>query len=391
MRQVLTIQDFKGFESQEVAFENLTVLAGSNSAGKSTIIQSLLLSRHVFDERRRIGKETISISVSLNGPFLLELGNTYEVVRRGKKVSESNIRFSLVNNRPAGGEAVFDILLFGDRAHQNKYELLTQDDFFLGYYTEGILNNRFYYLNAERIGPRLKYEYDQIEYPHVGYRGERTFQILSGDNSPVSTKKLFKDSKTQLIFEQTRIWLDYIIPGANFDNATPLGKSRVIEGTISESLPTNVGFGISYVLPIIVNGLLAVIGSLLIVENPEAHLHPSGQSRIGRFLVQVASAGVQVIIETHSEHVINGIRVGILEGDKLNTDQAIINYMHLDHEHKPVIREIRFDDEAEFNQFPPGFMDQEQKDIAEMVRLIRQKKNSSSTPENNTNESKPTT
>jgi predicted ATPase len=372
LKQTFVIKDFKVFEEQQITFKDLTVLAGSNSVGKSTIIQAILLSRTTLEDRNRLGKDVRQIPISLNGPYHLELGDTYEVIRRGKRLSESTLEFSLIEE----GVPQFKIILSGDRTSHNRYELWTESDEFLGT-SKGILGPKFYYLSAERIGPRLKYEYEILNYLHAGYRGEHTFQVLSGENLPVFDKKLFKGEEPALLFDQTRKWLDYIIPGASFDNAIPVGKSKVIEGTYGESLPTNVGFGISYVLPIIVNGLLAEPSTIMIVENPEAHLHPSGQSRIGRFLAQIAGAGVQLIIETHSEHVINGLRLAILDHDKIDNENAIINYMHKDSSNKTVVREINFDDEAEFDRFPPGFIDQEQRDLAEMIRLIKLKKNES--------------
>jgi predicted ATPase len=369
VKQTFIIKDFKVFEEQSIVLKDLTVLAGSNSVGKSTIIQAMLLSRATLEERNRFGKDVRQIPISLNGPYHLELGDTYEVIRRGKRLSESALEFLLIES----DEVQFKIVLSGDRTSHNRYELWTESDEFHGS-SKGILGQKFYYLCAERIGPRLKYEYEILTYLHAGYSGEHTFQILSGENLPIYEKKLYKGEEPALLFDQTRKWLDYIIPGASFDNAVPIGKSKVIEGTYGESLPTNVGFGISYVLPIIVNGLLAEPNTIMIVENPEAHLHPSGQSRIGRFLAQVAGAGVQVIIETHSEHVINGLRLAILDSDKINNDNAVINFMHKDELNKTVVREINFDDEAEFDQFPPGFIDQEQRDIAEMIRKIKRQK-----------------
>ena len=80
--------------------------------------------------------------------------------------------------------------------------------------------------------------------------------------------------------------------------------------------PTNMGFGVSYALPVITAGLLAPAGSLLVVENPEAHLHPAGQSRVGRFLAHLAASGVQVVAETHSDHVLNGVRLAAVEATR---------------------------------------------------------------------------
>src|SRR5438046_1441121 len=79
----------------------------------------------------------------------------------------------------------------------------------------------------------------------------------------------------------------------------------------SEYRPTNVGFGITYALPIVVSILSARPGSLVIIENPEAHLHPRGQVRMGELLSLASTAGIQVLIETHSDHVLNGIRLAV--------------------------------------------------------------------------------
>lgn len=91
-------------------------------------------------------------------------------------------------------------------------------------------------------------------------------------------------------------------------------------------LPTLTGFGISYILPIVTMGLWCTCekNCVLIVENPEAHLHPSAQSNIGKFLELVSSGGVQVIIETHSEHVIDGVRLqaAVLK----NTENVMIHF-----------------------------------------------------------------
>src|SRR5260370_36481781 len=79
----------------------------------------------------------------------------------------------------------------------------------------------------------------------------------------------------------------------------------------SEYGPTSVGFGITYALPIVVAVLSAHPGSLVIIENPEAHLHPRGQVKMGELLCQASAAGIQILIETHSDHVLNGIRLAV--------------------------------------------------------------------------------
>src|SRR5260221_6265573 len=91
--------------------------------------------------------------------------------------------------------------------------------------------------------------------------------------------------------------------------------------------PQNVGYGLSHVLPILTACLGAQTGALLLIENPESHLHPSGQSAMGEFLAQVASAGIQLIVETHSDHVLNGIRRAVKRGQLTPQDVAIHFFM----------------------------------------------------------------
>ncbi|MFT3826395.1 MAG: DUF3696 domain-containing protein [Chitinophagaceae bacterium] len=369
MEQTFVIKDFKIFEEQSITLKNLTVLAGSNSVGKSTIIQAILLSRWTFEERYRSGSDVKTIPIPLNGPFLLELGNTYEVIRRGKKITQSVCEFKLIQS----GKTLMKIKLEGDRTTNNRYELWTKFDVFKGN-NKGLLGQKVYYLAAERIGPRLKYEYEILPYLHAGYRGERTFQILSGENLPVSGLKLLNEEDPPLLFDQTRKWLDYLIPGAKFDNAIPVGKSKVIEGTFGESLPTNVGFGISYALPILVNGLLAEADTIMIVENPEAHLHPASQSRMGKFLAKIASSGVQVIIETHSEHVLNGIRIEAINGGIASSD-IIVNFITRDKERRIKLEKIEILETGDLTKFPRDFFDQVQQDMAEMYRTKKRQNN----------------
>src|SRR4029078_5782856 len=74
--------------------------------------------------------------------------------------------------------------------------------------------------------------------------------------------------------------------------------------------PTNVGFGLSYSLPMITVLLSAIPSSIVLLENPEAHCHPRGQSQLAR-LIAMASKRLQVIVETHSDHLMNGLRVAV--------------------------------------------------------------------------------
>lgn len=128
--------------------------------------------------------------------------------------------------------------------------------------------------------------------------------------------------------------------------------------------PANVGFGLSYALPVCVAGLTAQPGHLFIVENPEAHLHPAGQSATGRFLARLAGVGVQTIVETHSDHVINGMRLALAEEGVLPVDDAIIHYFGVTERFV-----IKMSGGGRLSDWPQGFFDQGDIDLASLARL----------------------
>src|SRR6185312_11410482 len=93
--------------------------------------------------------------------------------------------------------------------------------------------------------------------------------------------------------------------------------------------PANVGFGLTYSLPIVVACLSAEAGTLLLLENPEAHLHPQGQAALGELMVRAASEGVQILVETHSDHVLNGIRLSV-KRRLISEEKIVIHYFSRD-------------------------------------------------------------
>jgi len=126
------------------------------------------------------------------------------------------------------------------------------------------------------------------------------------------------------LLSNVRAWMGELSPGISLEvqNYPGIQKASVAyeydtgpEKRFTSLLrPTNVGFGITYAFPIVVAVLSAKTGDTLLVENPEAHLHPGGQFKIGRMLALTAAGGVQVFVETHSEHVLNGARIAVKNG-----------------------------------------------------------------------------
>jgi predicted ATPase len=354
-----TITGFKALKATaEIPFSKLTVFAGANSVGKSSVIQSLLLGRITMENKSR------PKTISLNGQYLLALGAARDVANNGK----SRFIFEFEN-----GEILdlnYKAPIKGGFFEVSENSVFNENNPFT--------TPNFHYLNAERIGPRPLYDNTVLaELANTGNQGEFSVQLLaSGNERETAVVRNFHsvtqeegESNDNLDNQATK-WLNFVIPELSI-SANDLDEINRSTAKFNSHTPPNVGFGISYVLPIIIAGLIAEEGSLFIVENPEAHLHPSGQSRIGQFLAMVAASGVQVVVETHSEHVVNGMRLAAAK-KIISNKSIVVNFMSRI-EGKVKIKPIYVTDFLDFSDFPKGFLDQSIQDLMTLVQM-RQKR-----------------
>ena len=371
----LSIRRFKGFASLDLELGYLTVLTGLNSAGKTSVIHALLLLR----EALRGGSV-----VALNGPDGLALGEPFDVLHRGS--GDETIELQV---RSDAGHDWLGVTLSvpSDRAMHLERTDEPREDTPLSCGLAGP-EPTFTYLCAERLGPRdtQSARASHSDSLSVGVFGQHTAQVLAAlqrrevdeDRWVPSAESLGAD---RFLLSQSELWMSRILGSA--------GRVRIdarwLDGTSVTSLrfqmpgqqaewtrPQNVGFGVSYALPIVVAALQAPKGGLLIIENPEAHLHPAGQSAIGAFLAQIAASGVQVIMETHSDHVINGIRCAIAERRvTLDAEKAAVLYFHPDAPGEQRHERIHIRETGELSAWPPGFFDQTQRDLAALARVKR--------------------
>lgn len=359
----IRLQRFKCFRDQTVPLSPLTILAGANNTGKSSVIQALLLLRQGFRKDSLKRKE-----IPLNGP-LVHLGTARDVFCQWAE--ENNITISLaLTNRP---DDIFQWKLAYEKESPDALFLKITEGFTDNIPSMPLFNNRFAYLGAERIGPQLTYPVSEVssETMHIGSRGEFTAHCLHQfGNEKIKLSSLLhspQDQSHTLLF-QVEEWIKEMIPGIMMKSdriaeADILRMSiRNYEKDTDYMRPTNVGFGISYCLPIVVAAIMSDKGTMLIVENPEAHLHPKAQSNLGLFLSRVAAVGVQVIIETHSDHVLNGVRIATK--DKIIKEKDIsINFFNTNYE----LLRPSIDSEGRINIWPEGFFDQIEKDLQELI------------------------
>ncbi|MFN7921651.1 MAG: DUF3696 domain-containing protein [Bryobacteraceae bacterium] len=299
----LRLRNFKGFLDQSFEFAPLTVLTGLNGSGKSSLLQALLLLRQSYDPFQ-LSRLILNGKLARLGNFrdaLFESARQEEIAfeMRTASGSEGSWRFSFASQQdrvsePSGGHPIVGGPLFGG---------------------EG-----FRFLSAERLGPRHYYGTPDDADP-LGIQGEWTPHCLAmhGDQ-PIGVSEVHHSGvESAHLIRQTEAWVREICPGLRIhidrDTATDLVKlGYSFEGQRDVSnpyRPTNVGFGVSYTLPIVVSILAARPGDLILLEGPEAHLHPRGQVKLAELMCRAARGGVQLIVETHSDHVMNGVRVAV--------------------------------------------------------------------------------
>ena len=132
--------------------------------------------------------------------------------------------------------------------------------------------------------------------------------------------------------------------------------------------PSHVGTGVSYIASVIVSALSCKKGSLFIIENPEIHLHPGAQSKLLEFLSFLAARGLQIIVETHSDHIFNGLRKSMKQ-KRISAEQERVYFFKLDEHYlsRPVF--IKIDENGIIKNYEKGFFDQFDEDLDDLLGL----------------------
>lgn len=386
----IEINGYKSLVSTSIELKNLNIFAGANGAGKSSIIQTLLLLRQSEDDQFKVQK------IELSGE-LYEGGTSSDVIHPncGHQIDiliesdDIQYKYLLVYDREENSGEPSRDLKISDGINELPISLSRK-------------TNNFSYVNSERIGPRVQYAISNrkkysLSGP-VGKHGEFTAWQLArcakntlivpgwpqqDDSTTTSLRQKIIDSvqsldrldfSESLINSEGRIdlvsndILSWIIPGCKFNAEEQTSSDQAslkfeIESK-KEIRPTHTGFGITYTLPIIAAALSLDTNSLIIVENPEAHLHPYSQSRIGYFLALIAACNRQVIIETHSDHVINGIRLAVKQNRIDSTKVSFNSITKNTAASISKVEQIKIDGNGKLEHWPIGFFDQIENDLA---------------------------
>lgn len=236
---------------------------------------------------------------------------------------------------------------------------------------------RLVYVQAERVGPRKSYPLSEMlaRRGDLGARGEYAWNYLNEHQNALlqADDPRCAEAPGHRLIDVIDHWLQDVSPGAHLQLESVGAADAVIAGFAFDRpgdvmsqrhRATNVGFGLSYVLPVVL-ALLSKPGTLCLIENPEAHLHPRGQTRLGELTARAAAAGVQVFAETHSDHFLDGIRLAIREGLLAPADTAI-HYFERDGG-RAVVASPTVDGDGRLSRWPAGFFDQHEENLARLL------------------------
>lgn len=333
----LQIENFKCLSNENFDLKKLNIITGLNCAGKSSVIQAMLLFADALLEPGEKLKKW---------KFL-----TY----RNKLQSAENFKITI-----DGNSCVVDA---------NRFSINKTDDFSF------LKNEGFLYLSEDRRGPKNDEKF--IETDEIGDRGEYVMSYYFRHKDAPICSDFCVDETTTLTYNVS-YWLKKILFFGNDQSAVDIDlfveeyteekvKVSYDFGGLKKISPKNLGAGLSYLAKVIIVCLRANPGQTVIIENPEIHLHPGAQAGVGHFLSFIASKGVQLVIETHCEHLINRVRYEVFL-NKLDAEDVKIYYKN---DYRTDFLEMGLSESGHYKKngakfdFPSGFFD------ATLEQLIR--------------------
>jgi predicted ATPase len=384
----LKLMNLKCYKALSLPITSLTLLTGFNAGGKSTALQGALLISQALRENPR------TRWLALNGP-LVQLGTPGEVIN--KSTSERLVSIGVESNGSAilwrldseeRGETdalpickieISDTVNLASYSPSEEEELSDLLPFHLERPPE--VNDliealrSLIFLSATRGGAQEIFAAPQSSRPihaDIGTKGEFAAWWLErfSDEDVDPARRLASEPGTTLR-RQVGAWGSELFPGFEA-SAQSLQKTGLIQLQLRTQItdewrrPSNVGYGLSYAFPILVAGLLARPGQTLLIDSPEAHLHPKAQSRIGKFIAAMANSGVRVVVETHSDHVLNGVRLAVRD-NLVKAEEVSVHFFSGVTDSDLGIASVHLDKDGAIDAWPTGFFDQSERDLAQLA------------------------
>jgi predicted ATPase len=374
MIEAIEIKNFKSIKEKHFKLRNLNLLLGLNGMGKSSFIQALLAL-----------KQSINLNngrIDLNSSRYINLGTTKDVLYQYSKKQDLSIDLSFSSGNALNLQFKYEPE--ADYFLSKNIEINSFTELIRKIQQESLFTDNFQYLNANRKEPTSvnpKNFSSVVNSRNIGNHGEFTahfIEVFNGDDlqfdNLLHKESTSKDSVTgkeivnRTLINQINLWMGEISPNVNIRTTSISSDFVLLEyvykqpnfGNTNRYKPENVGFGISYGLPVVVSLLAARPGELIIIENPESHVHPRGQAQLGRLIAKSAMNDVQVIVETHSDHILNGIRVAVKENEISKEKVGIFYFERVvaADEQYSKITDISVDKTGELSSYPKDMLDE---------------------------------
>ncbi len=369
MLDYIRIERFKSLNDAQFSLAGLNLFSGLNGMGKSSLIQTLLLLRQSYEKNTLIDKGLL-----LKGEYV-SVGTGKDIL--SENAEKETIEFTLVWDNQEPVKFVFN--------YSSKSDLQPLDSAKknMAFFAEDVslFTRNFQYLSADRISPKASYDVSDYyikDLNSLGNHGEYTAHYVAEKGfSPLFIKELkHPDSSSLTLLDNLDKWMSEISPGIRIHvNLHPAMNTVSLNYAFQQGndmtadfKPQNVGFGLTFVLPVLTAILRSRPGDMIIIENPEAHLHPGGQSVLGRLCSIAATCGVQLFIETHSDHFLNGVRVAIKE-NVISCANVKVYYLERSTTsgHEAIVVSPEIDENGRIDIWPQGFFDENDKLLEKLL------------------------
>jgi CRISPR-associated Cas5-like protein len=351
----VAMEGFKCFDNLRLELGQLTLVTGFNGGGKSTALQPMLL----LAQALRFG--TLD-ALPLNGP-LVRLGTAGDIAP-----IRSERPMLLKVEGVAGGLVAQPTLQAGDRVLPLTTAPESRSDNQLKRALETLS-----FLGAVRMGAEDAFPIpERVDVRDVGHDGRFAaywFNQLADED--IDPRRHLPGAEAATFRRQLDSWLGSLFPGAEANVQNVIAMSQMnLQFRLAElgswRRPSNIGYGLTYAFPILVALLAAGSDQVIVIDSPESHLHPSAQSQMGRILATLANAGVQIVVETHSDHLLNGVRLAVRDGTLL-PDDLRIHFFNGPNGKEHGVTTPGVGREGQIYEWPEGFFDQSEKDLARLA------------------------
>lgn len=351
MLKKLIIQNFKCFLNATTDLKALNLFVGANSSGKSSAIQALRL---CLDN---VGKPQNRLSLMTSkdkkiGRFF-ELGSFLTPDKSFSIQLDTNIGYVKTSYN------------FGDDARSLSLVKVKSDPSALAAELASI---PVFYLPANRNSAKDVYPMNLDPESSIGLNGEYIIDYYAHHSGDVLDGEIISDNSLKTLEGQVNYWLK-LLTGYTM-TVKPYGETyRVLYKNIigRELRPYHVGTGVSFISVMLIVCLSISRGGLVIIENPEIHLHPKAQAIATNFFSLIARSGRQMIIETHSDHIFNGVR-RLIAQKYLSIDDASIYFFRMQENMESMPVYVQLTDKGRMVKYEKGMFDQFDDDLDAMLQ-----------------------